>query len=184
MSFKTGRVKPYDASDYALQSVRDLVSDVKDKLYAQCGDIDPNPLKVDVCDVKDTYQVKDCAGQNVGVPEKVLKTVTLNKQIVDICNTTALAAAIAAVLPGGGTAYNTPDCIVIAPGSNQTIAANTVHSLSYKVMGGDGTLQIDNGANINLINGEADGWTASGLISKSLKFTAGTGTIKLIITKA
>ncbi|MES2773375.1 MAG: hypothetical protein V4722_04285 [Bacteroidota bacterium] len=184
--FKTGKVKPYDASDFAMQNSRDLLEDIKEKLYAQCGDLDPNVLKVDICGVGTVFQPKDCSGANVGAPQKALQVVTLNKQIMQLCNVDELATAIGLVISGGSpNLYNTPQFILLDADNAITIAANTVHSLSYKVTAGPigGTLSIDGATPVPIIPGESDGWQATTLLNKSFHFQALNGIIKIAITK-
>ncbi len=181
--YKTGRVKPYDSGDYALASSRELLEEIKDKLYAQCGDLDPNVLKVDICGVSTTFQPKDCAGVNIGTPQKALQVVAINKQIVQICNIDELADAIGGGGSGGAN-YNTPQFIFLTADDSVNIAANTVHSISYKVTDGQGgTLSIDGATAIPIVVGESDGWTATTLLNKSFFFQALNGTIKIAITK-
>jgi hypothetical protein len=126
---------------------------------------------------EDTFQVADCAGIPIGDPISVTKTIVVNKLITKICNVTEIANAIK------GVNYNEPYCIILYPGDFLLMDIDIYHTIKYKVIGGDGTLSINNEPNINLFDMDSEKWEASTTFNKTFLFTAGTGIIKISATK-
>jgi hypothetical protein len=118
------------------------------------------------------YQVQDCSGANVGEPLYALQTMVMNKATVKICNTSDII----------GT-YNDVQRDVLAPGQNITIDANTVHSISWKVVSGDGTLSINGALSSAIVAGEQEEYTASTLLTDSFTLACTSGKIVIISLK-
>lgn len=116
-----------------------------------------------------TWQVQTCGGVNVGTPQQALQVVAINKQQVAICNPESVIGA-----------YNTVQRFVLTDGQNIAIAANSVHSLAFKVISGDGTINISGAGAQAIEAGEADSFTASTLLSDGFAIACITGKIVII----
>ena len=124
-------------------------------------------------DLRATYQPIDCGGLPVGVPIDVLPVVVANPIDTSLCNVGALAQAIAdAIVFPTANQYNTVTQQDITSGVT-TIAANTVHSISYIVLQGTCTITI-NGVSSVYAAGESSEEEGSGLINVPYVFTPGT----------
>jgi len=133
-------------------------------------------IKVDLEKVIDTFQILDCEGLPIGTPQDILKTIVLNKLTTQICNVQELADAINAVTP---ITYNNVNHYLL-DNTNPilTIPANTVHSISYKII--DATVDISiNGTILPYIVGESDMEEATTLIANEYVFNATNGKIKI-----
>ena len=74
-----------------------ILNDIKTVLNAPCGD--PNVQNVNICQLPvdptyDTFQIKDCEGNNIGTLQDVQKTVVLNNISAKICNIEELSDAL------------------------------------------------------------------------------------------
>ncbi|MEI6887581.1 MAG: hypothetical protein WCK31_05090 [bacterium] len=86
------------------------------------------------------YQPLDCSGLPVGSPIDVMPTISIAKQDVSVCNTTALATAINGL-------YNVPNMIIVASGgTTDTISTHIdvtkLHSVSVTIIGTTGTVDM------------------------------------------
>lgn len=83
------------------------------------------------------YQATDCNGDPVGSPLNVQPVITINKQDVSICNTTALAEAIRGL-------YNVPvvESVVANWNASDNNDISKIHSITFTVIG-DPTDTVD-----------------------------------------
>lgn len=115
----TGVVKPYSSgvitssTDYCANSVpytliqfrdvdtKQVVATIwrNDNTLEESSTAPLGPTKgACVVFAQDTFQAKDCAGNNIGGLQDVLKVVQLNKQIASVCNTSDISDPIIAAI--------------------------------------------------------------------------------------
>jgi hypothetical protein len=122
----------------------------------------------------DTFQITDCELGNIGTPQEVKKTVVLNKLTTQICNAQELADAINAT-----TTYNNVQHYLLdSTNPILIIPANTVHSISYKIINGTVDISID-GVILPYVLGESDMEEATTLIANEYIFDATNGKVKI-----
>ena len=122
----------------------------------------------------DTFQITDCAGLPIGTPQDIKKTVVLNTTTTNICNVQELADAINAT-----TTYNNVQHYLL-DNTNPIliIPANTVHSISYKIINATVDISID-GVILPYVLGESDMEEATTLIANEYIFDATNGKVKI-----
>lgn len=116
------------------------------------------------------FQVQDCGGANVGAPQYGMNAIIINKVIASICNTDSIV----------GT-YNRPGRQVITNAAPFNAAANTVHSLAFKVKAGSGTIQFGATPATAIVAGDSETFTASRVIDVAVTITANAGS-EIVIT--
>lgn len=118
-----------------------------------------------------TWQVTTCGDNpvNVGPVQQALRVVAINKLQASICNPKDIIGR-----------WNTPTRDILLPGQSKVFAANSVHSLAFKVVSGDGTIKLGAGADQAIVAGEADSWTASELLDTAIELECISG--KIVIT--
>lgn len=122
---------------------------------------------------QDTFQTVDCEGAEIGSLQEVIKTIVLNNISTKICNVEELATAIQ------GTLYNNVKQYELIDGQTLTIPANSVHSISYKIISGNVDIKIGNDT-LTYQEGEFDSEEASTLIAQEYVFNVPTqGKIKI-----
>lgn len=150
--------------DALITNTANTVTELQD-LQTQLTQVDTNHIIVDNLPVN-VFQIADCNGNNIGLPQEVVKVITLNKQIVYLCNIQEIVDAI----NSSNTQYNNVAQQEAVEGDVRVVPANTVHSISYKILEGSVIVEI---ADISLTYqaGEADMEEANGLIQQVYRFT-------------
>ena len=77
--------------------------------------------------VKDNFQVLDCAGLPIGVPQDILKTVVINQQSVKDCNSDDILTALQAIQINT-TSSNTNEATIIASLGNILTEVSAVNA--------------------------------------------------------
>ncbi len=156
-----------------------------------------NPLKC-ICNnstslgsaVVESYQPVDCNGDPVGPPISAMATISIAKQDVTVCNTVALAQAIAdAINMGSADLFNIPTIEVATTDWNlsDNNDITKVHSISFSVTSGTVDLSINGGTAVTLPTGFNDGWPATtvfGVDFTLTDFSMGANVIISTIQKA
>lgn len=78
---------------------------------------------------------------------------------------------------GSGVAYNTPAHYILGNGESQTIAADSVHSISFQVVSGSVDVSIDGGTAITYPTGALMNYSFSTLNALSFDFDVTTGSV-------
>lgn len=114
------------------------------------------------------WQVQTCGDvpANVGAPLQALRVVAINKLQASICNPRDIIGR-----------WNTPDRIVLTDGQKYIVPADSVHSVAFKVVSGNGTIQLGAAAAQAIDAGEADAFTASELLDTAMTFNCIAGKI-------
>lgn len=167
-----------DETQVLLTDIKTNLQSIIDKLNQPCG---VDAINVNVCGSSgeqaiDTFQVIDCEGNNVGTPQEVKKTIVLNSITTKICNVQEIADAINAIAPA--TYNNVSHYLLDSTNPILTIPANTVHSISYKIINATVDISID-GINLPYVLGESDMEEATTLIANEYIFDATNGKVKV-----
>lgn len=115
------------------------------------------------------WQVTGCDGTPIGTPVKALQVVAINKMQSSICNPESIVGTYDLVKR------------VVLEGASITVNQKTVHSLTYKVISGSGTITLPGGTT-NIYTGEAGSYTASKLIGHDITIAANEGAIVAVET--
>jgi hypothetical protein len=135
-----------------------------------------NNLDISNTYANDTFQVTDCEGLPIGTLQDIKKTVVLNTTTTSICNVQEIADAINAIAPA--TYNNVSHYLLDSTNPILTIPANTVHSISYKIINATVDISID-GINLPYVLGESDMEEATTLIANEYIFDATNGKVKV-----
>lgn len=125
-----------------------------------------------IYDITAEFQPLDCGNQPVGSPIDVIPVVVANNLNTHICNTAQLATEIGnAISFPTSNNYNTVTQNEYTTGTS-TIAANTIHAISYVIL--SGTCVVNIGGNSSTYSaGESSEEEATTLINVAYSFTPG-----------